>query len=111
NFLLQGNGAEMLRLACILAAERRLPICCPVHDALLIEAPTDSIDVVVTQAQQAMRDASELVLPGFPLRTEARIFRWPERFSDKRGRRMWELVQGLMDSVEAVPAGPGLSPR
>jgi hypothetical protein len=36
NFLLQGNGAEMLRLACVLAHERGLPICAPVHDALLV---------------------------------------------------------------------------
>ena len=112
NFLLQANGAEMLRLACILATERRLPVCCPVHDALLIEGPADSIDAIVAETQRAMRDASELVLPGFPLRTEAKVFRWPERFTDKRGRLMWETVWGLVGQASALPAGaPDLSRR
>jgi DNA polymerase I-like protein with 3'-5' exonuclease and polymerase domains len=103
NFLLQANGAEMLRLACILATERGLPVCCPVHDALLIEAPTRCVKAVVAETQEVMRKASELVLPGFPLRTEAKVFYWPERFTDKRGRRMWETVQGLMGGTKAAP--------
>jgi hypothetical protein len=96
NFLLQANGAEMLRLACILTAERGLPVCCPVHDALLVEGPADEIDAVVASAQDAMREASELVLPGFPLRSEAKVVRSPERFRDKRGRQMWETVWALI---------------
>ena len=35
---LQGNGAEMLRLACSLATERGVTVIAPVHDALMIEA-------------------------------------------------------------------------
>jgi hypothetical protein len=105
NFLLQANGAEMLRLACILAAERRLPVCCPIHDALLIEGRADDIDGIVAQAQAAMREASELVLPGFPLRTEAKVFRWPDRFADRRGRAMWETVQALMKEMTNPPPG------
>src|SRR5262249_57138507 len=91
-------------LACILATERGLPLCCPVHDALLVEAPAEAIDDVVAQVQQAMREASELVLPGFPLRTEPKVFRWPECFSDWRGRHMWETVWGLIDEQQRCPA-------
>src|SRR5262249_42941209 len=36
NFVMQGNGAEMLRLACCLATERGIEVCAPVHDAVLI---------------------------------------------------------------------------
>ncbi|MFZ0714258.1 DNA polymerase, partial [Mycobacterium sp.] len=32
NYPMQSNGAEMLRLACSLATERGVQICCPVHD-------------------------------------------------------------------------------
>jgi hypothetical protein len=111
NFLLQANRAEMLRLACILAHERGLPVCCPIHDALLVEGPADAIDDIVDQTRQAMRDASELVLPEFPLRVEAKVFRWPERFSDKRGRQMWDTVQGLIGRVEVLPGQGHLSRR
>src|SRR5262249_55505267 len=39
NFPMQGNGSEMLRLACCLATEQGIRVCWPVHDAILIEAP------------------------------------------------------------------------
>ncbi|MER3415479.1 MAG: DNA polymerase I [Gemmataceae bacterium] len=92
NFPMQGNGAEMMRLACCLATERGIGLCCPVHDALLIEADAEEIDVAVEATQQAMREASEVVLDGFQLRTDAKIVRHPDRYSDKRGQVMWETV-------------------
>jgi len=92
NFPMQGNGAEMMRLACCLATERGIGLCCPVHDALLIEADAEEIDVAVESTQQAMREASEIVLDGFQLRTDAKIVRHPDRYSDKRGQMMWETV-------------------
>lgn len=36
NFSMQGGGAEMLRLACTYAAEIRLNVCAPLHDALFV---------------------------------------------------------------------------
>ncbi len=92
NFPMQGNGAEMMRLACCLATERGIGLCCPVHDALLIEADADEMDAAVEATQQAMREASEIVLDGFTLRTDAKIVCHPERYMDKRGQVMWETV-------------------
>jgi hypothetical protein len=92
NFPMQGNGAEMMRLACCLATERGIGLCCPVHDALLIEADAAGIDAAVEATQQVMREASEIVLDGFQLRTDAKIVRHPDRYSDKRGQVMWETV-------------------
>jgi hypothetical protein len=101
NFPMQANGAEMMRLACCLATERGIVVCCPVHDALLVEGPAEDIDAVVSQTQRAMREASELALPGFPLRTDAKIVRHPDRYSDPRGERMWGLVQRLLSEAAA----------
>jgi hypothetical protein len=98
NFPMQANGAEMMRLACCLATERGITVCAPVHDALLVEGPAGSIGDVVAETQRVMREASELVLPGFPLRTDAKIVCYPDRYLDERGRRMWELVCGLLAS-------------
>jgi DNA polymerase I-like protein with 3'-5' exonuclease and polymerase domains len=92
NFPMQANGAEMMRLACCLATERGIRLCCPVHDALLIEAPLDQIDGAVVATQLAMKEASEIVLAGFSLRTDAKIVRYPDRYSDKRGELMWKTV-------------------
>jgi DNA polymerase I-like protein with 3'-5' exonuclease and polymerase domains len=92
NFPMQANGAEMLRLACCLATEQGVRVVAPVHDALLIEAPCDELEVAVATAQQCMRKASELVLAGFPLRSDAKVVRYPDRYQDPRGAKMWEAV-------------------
>jgi hypothetical protein len=68
---MQANGAEMMRLACCEATEKGVGVCCPVHDALLIEAPAHEIEAAVEATRAVMQKASEIVLAGFPLRTEA----------------------------------------
>jgi hypothetical protein len=104
NYPVQANGAEMLRHACCLSTERGVAVCGPVHDAILIEAPARRIKAAVEEAKQAMREASELVLPGFPLRVEDKIIRWPDRFDwDTRGQKMWQTVLSLL----AEKAGRG----
>jgi hypothetical protein len=106
NFCMQSNGAEMLRLACCLATEQGIPIAAPVHDALVPEGPTSKIEDIVAGTQEVMREASELVLPGFPLRTEAKIVRFPNRYIDPRGERMWKIISGLLEDLDKVPT-PG----
>jgi hypothetical protein len=105
NWPMQSHGAEMLRLACCLATERGVMVCAPIHDALLIEAATGDIENAVEATRQAMREASALVLPAFPLRTDAKVVKYPDRYSDARGRRMWELVTGLLDTLRTDAVG------
>jgi hypothetical protein len=100
NFPMQANGAEMLRLACCLATERAVRVCAPVHDALLIEAPNLDLERVVEATQAAMAEASRTVLDGFPLRSSARLTRYPHRYEDERGTRMWSLVWQILDTDE-----------
>ncbi len=95
NFPLQANGGEMLRLACCMTTEKNIRVCCPVHDALLIEADEADIDDAVMKCQAVMEEASRLVLGGFTIRTEAKIVRYPGRYSDKRGMAMWNAVAEL----------------
>ena len=100
NFPMQANGAEMLRLTCCLASERGIRVCAPVHDALLIEAPLDEIDERVAELQACMGEASRVVLGGVvELGSDAKVVRWPERYSDKRGEMMWETV-GRLSGVQ-----------
>jgi hypothetical protein len=103
NFPMQANGAEMLRLACCLATERGIEVCAPVHDALLIEASDADIEREVERTQATMREASETVLPGFPLRSEAKIVRYPDRYSDPRGSAFWRTIWQLVEEVNREP--------
>ena len=100
NFLMQGNGAELMRLACCLATERGIPVCLPIHDALLVEGSMDCMDKVVKETKAAMAEASRVVLGGFALRTDTKIVRWPERFMDKRGIKMWNIVMKILEEAE-----------
>jgi hypothetical protein len=105
NFPMQANGAEMLRLACCLATEHGIRVCAPVHDAVLIEAPTGGIDSAVEELQKCMGEASRIVLGGtLELGSDAKAVRWPERYSDKRGEVMWATVMRLVDAVPATDA-------
>jgi DNA polymerase I-like protein with 3'-5' exonuclease and polymerase domains len=99
NFPVQANGAEMLRLACCLATERDITVCAPVHDALLIEADTDKIDDAIAATQAAMAEASRVVLGGFELRSDAKIVRWPDRYMDERGAKMWGIVMEIVEKL------------
>jgi hypothetical protein len=102
NFPCQANGAEMLRLACSLATERAIPLVAPVHDAVVVEGPAELIDEIVTLTQEAMAEASAIVLNGFRLRSDAKIVRWPDRYMDERGRAFWDRVMTLLGG----PTGP-----
>jgi hypothetical protein len=104
NFPMQANGAEMLRLACCLATERGIRVCAPVHDAVLIEAPLADVEIAVAGCQAAMREASQIVLDGYSQRTDCKIVRHPDRYTDPRGLRFWETVWSLLRDLEHVPS-------
>ena len=101
NFPCQANGAEILRLACCLIVERGVRLLAPIHDAVLIEADAEDIDEAVRTTQTAMQDAGRIVLDGFDLRTDADVVRYPERYSDGRGREFFRAICGLIPGGSA----------
>jgi DNA polymerase I len=96
NFPMQANGAEMLRIACCLATERGVDVCAPVHDAILICAPVDRLDDDIAVARAAMAEASRAVLAGFEIGTDKKVILHPDRYTDPRGKVMWERVCKLI---------------
>src|SRR4029077_13692510 len=44
NWPVQATGADVLRIACILATRHGIKLLAPVHDAVLIEAPINRIE-------------------------------------------------------------------
>jgi hypothetical protein len=79
-----------------------------VHDAVLIESAIDRIEIDVARTQEIMRRASRVVLNTgadgtHELRTDAKIIRYPHRYTDKRGEEIWKQVCGLLAS-QAIAA-------
>jgi DNA polymerase-1 len=102
NFPVQANANEMLRLACSFTTERGVRVCCPVHDALLIEADADRIGDAIATTQSAMTEASEIVLRGLGIGTDVDVIPWPRRYADKRERArvVWGRVMRILDALE-----------
>ena len=97
NWPMQAHGAEMMRIACILAVERGIKLCAPIHDALLIEAPLDQIDSEVVRLKECMSEASEAVLgDGKVCRVDADIVQYPDRYMDEHGQEMWDQIMSLL---------------
>jgi len=100
NFPMQANGAEMLRLACCIGTEQGIEVSAPVHDAVLIGAPLHRLAGDIARMEDAMKEASRVVLGGFELGTDVQIVRYPDRFMDERGKLMWDRVTALLDETE-----------
>lgn len=101
NFPMQANAADMLRIACVLMAERGIRLCAPVHDAVLIEAPDDEIEAQVEIAKACMEEASKKVLAGFALSSDADIIRYPNRFLDDDSCEFWDEVMTILADIKA----------
>ncbi len=106
NFLMQGNGAEMLRLACCMVSEVGIKLCAPVHDAILIEAPMDELDAAIEQTKALMSEASAIVLNGFRLASDAEVIRYPDRYADERGQKMWAAVGQILAELDTGTCPP-----
>jgi DNA polymerase I len=101
NFSLQGNAAEMTRLAATLATERGVAILLTVHDAIIAEAPLGDLAATAAALEACMVEASRIILGGFTLRVDSKLIGAGERYRDRRGEAMWRHVTALLDEIEA----------
>ena len=97
NFPAQAHGAAMLRAACSLIVEDGIRLCAPIHDAVMVEAPADEIDAVVARTQRHMDRASRELLGGFEVGTDAQIVRYPGRYMEDRGRKIWDRMMAYKE--------------
>ncbi|MEO2036094.1 MAG: hypothetical protein ABGZ35_28815, partial [Planctomycetaceae bacterium] len=96
-----------LRLACCLIVERGIKLLAPVHDAVLVESAADDIDATVAATEAAMREAGEMILGGFQLRTDADVVTYPARYRNERGEEMWSRVTEIVNDLNTVPGQLG----
>jgi DNA polymerase I len=101
NWPTQSTGADILRLSVVWATRHKLGLCAPVHDALLLESPIERIEADVALLQEIMRRSSRVVLNStaggdLELRTDVKIVRHPDRYSDSRGVEVWKQVLALL---------------
>ena len=101
NWPIQSTCADIFRLAYVWGTRHGLTLIAPVHDAVLLEAPEDRIEADVALMREIMRRASRVILNPtadgtIELRTDVKIVRYPDRFTDSRGTELWETVLKLL---------------
>jgi hypothetical protein len=101
NWLIQSTCADLFRLAYLWGTRRGLTLVAPVHDAVLLESPEDRIEADVALMREIMRRASRVIFNPtadgtIELRTDFKIIRYPDRFTDPRGTELWETVLRLL---------------
>jgi DNA polymerase-1 len=103
NFPMQGNGAEMLRLAAVRLCEAGIVPSMLVHDGILFELDREE---QVGHAQEIMRVAGCDVCDGLEVEVEEdqKLVRGT-RYQDKRpvAREMWGTIMSALEEVGAVP--------
>jgi DNA polymerase I len=103
NFPMQGNGAEMLRLATVDLCEAGIVPSMLIHDGILFELDNEE---QVTLAKEIMRKASREVCDGFELGVDEdqRLLNG-ERYQDKRdvAKEMWVTIMNVLREVKALP--------
>ena len=101
NWPIQSVCADLFRLAYVWGTRHGLTLISPVHDAVLVESPEDRIEADVTLMRELMRRASRVILNPttdgtLELRTDVKIIRYPNRFTDPRGTELWATVMKLL---------------
>jgi hypothetical protein len=102
NFPMQGNGAEMLRLAAWRLCEAGIVPCMLVHDGILLELRNDE---QILQAKLIMRDAGLDVCGGFEIGVDVdKVLKHGERFRDKRpmATAMWQTIMSALREIGAI---------
>ena len=99
NFRQQSTGAGMLQIAVIRMMSKGVEVCCPVHDAILGQAPIQYIEEAAALAGEAMDSASAALLDGYVLRRDMEVFRYPGRFVDSDGQAMWDKVSPILQEL------------
>jgi hypothetical protein len=102
NFQMQAHGAEMLRLACIYAAEKGLAICAPLHDAIFAVASMEDEQQALADLRKCMeRAASDLL--GIAIPIEFFVTRYPDHFvpDDKpMAVVVWDKMMKALEKAE-----------
>jgi len=102
NFQMQAHGAEMLRLACVYAAEKGLTICAPLHDAIFAVAKVEEEEQAVATLRECMERAARDLI-GVPVPIEFFVTRYPNSFvPDDKPMAMvvWEKMMKSLQKAE-----------
>jgi hypothetical protein len=107
---MQSGGAEMLRLACTYAAEIRLGVCAPLHDALFVVAKIEDEAKPLSDLRACMDRASRDLI-GVAVPIEMFVTRYPDRFVPDDKPMAMIVWDKMMKALEIAEYEAGHPPR
>jgi DNA polymerase-1 len=100
NWPIQSAGADILRFAVIGMVRNGIRVAAPIHDAVLTVCREDEVDEHVEAVNRIMRKAAWIAI-GREIPVDSKVIRYPGRYTDKRGIKMFETIQKLLVGIEA----------
>ena len=102
----------MAKLATCLLVEAQLSVCAVIHDAFVIETDAENAERDRVRVHAILDQASEMLLgEGRRVRVKSETIHHPDRYEDKDGKEMFDLVMRLLveaeEKQEGVPGGQG----
>jgi len=94
----------MLRLALTYAADAKIPVCAPLHDAIFAVAPAEKEKETVDGLLDCMRRASIGVI-GAEVPVEVEITRYPNRYIPHKKQEAIDAWKVMMDTLEKIATG------
>jgi hypothetical protein len=108
NFPVQATAAETMRVASIFLFEAELRVCCPIHDAFLVECNEAYLEWTARVVAQCMSRAADYVLGrNCGMRAKVIPLRYPERLVEKEdpdSLDMWLKVCSIIDACSEEQA-------
>jgi hypothetical protein len=99
NYPVQSCGADIMRVAAILALEAGIAIVAVIHDAFLIEASVDSIGDATEKMYEIMVQAVTIVV-GQPIPIDCKITGQGKMFYDEDGEEDFKMLMRMLRSIE-----------
>ncbi len=100
NHPMQGNCAEIMRMAACLATERGIDVGASVHDAFFYTAPADCWQDVDEAMVKCMNEACEFVLgDGYVLKSARDVVHHPHHYQHEDGVAMWNRITEALKAI------------
>ena len=101
NFPMQSAATHCLQLAMMEGWDAGLKICCPIHDAWVLECPTEKVDETVSLGEQILMEASSTVLDGFVIGVDTDICNYPDRIgsAEPGAIEMWDKIRNIVPEI------------
>ena len=105
NFMCQGHGSEMLRMALISLTEKKFEVNALVHDGILLHVKDKNIDKKILQIRKIMTDAAKIVLgKECKMRVDFKIIRGNFK-QDEEEQKKYERIFSKLKKVSVPKIG------